>query len=248
MNMAINLESELLNYLIEQGCEPGRQLPSIEELAKELRVSVSKLREQLEVARFLGLIEVKPRRGMRTLGFSLLPSLRIALRLAMALDPTNFEFFGVLRNHVEAGFWYEAVRTLQPSDKQYLSMLVQDALKQLRGNPVQIPHKEHRDFHLTIFSRLENPFVYAILEAYWDAYEQIGLNVYTDYQYLEEIWDYHKQIAVSIREGDYERGYQALVEHTGALLHRPEIDLFRPKMVLEDSGDTQLEAQWSEFE
>jgi DNA-binding FadR family transcriptional regulator len=176
-------------------------LPSIEELAKELRVSVSKLREQLEVARFLGLIEVKPRRGMRTLGFSLLPSLRIALRLAMALDPTNFEFFGVLRNHVEAGFWYEAVRTLQPSDKQYLSMLVQDALKQLRGNPVQIPHKEHRDFHLTIFSRLENPFVYAILEAYWDAYEQIGLNVYTDYQYLEEIWDYHKQIAVSIREG-----------------------------------------------
>ena len=246
--MAIQLESEFLDYLIEQGCEPGRQLPSIEELAKELGVSVSKLREQLEVARFLGLIEVKPRRGMRTLGFSLLPSLRIALRLAMAIDPANFDYFGVLRNHVEAGFWYKAVRLLEPSDKQYLSLLVENAFKQLRGNPVQIPHKEHREFHLAIFSRLENPFVYAILETYWDAYEQIGLNVYTDYKYLEEIWGYHKQIADAIREGDFERGYQALVEHTGALRHRPEINLFQPVKVFEKGGDGTLEAQWSEFE
>jgi DNA-binding FadR family transcriptional regulator len=246
--MAINLESEFLNYLVKQGCEPGKQLPSIEALAKDLGISVSKLREQLEVARFLGLIEVKPRRGMRTLGFTLLPSLKIALRLAMAIDPVNFEFFGVLRNHVEAGFWYEAVRLLTPSDKKHLSGLVEEAFKQLRGNPVQIPHREHRDFHLMIFSRLENPFVHAILESYWDAYEQIGLNVYADYNYLEEIWGFHKQIADSIREGDYERGYQALVEHTGALRHRPEIDLFQPLMASEQGSDGILEAQWSEFE
>jgi DNA-binding FadR family transcriptional regulator len=246
--MAIDLGSELLNYLIEQGCEPGQQLASIEALAKELGVSVSKLREQLEVARFLGLVEVKPRKGMQTLGFSLLPSLRLGLQLAMALDMRNFELYGVLRNHVEVGFWHEAVRQLQPAEKQCLRGLVEEAMRQLHGNPVQIPHAEHREFHLTIYSRLENPFVHAILEAYWDAYEQIGLNVYTDYTYLEEIWGYHRQIADSILDGDYDRGYQALVEHTGALLHRPEINRFRPTVVLPSGSDGKVSANWSEFE
>ena len=34
---------------------------------------------------------------------------------------------------------------------------------------------------------LDNIFVQGILAAYWDVYETVGLNLYTDYQYLQDL-------------------------------------------------------------
>jgi len=76
--------------------------------------------------------------------------------------------------------------------------------------------------HLLIFCRLENPFVTGILEAYWDAYESVGLNVFTGgYEYLQEVWDYHQKMVDAICEGNYQEGYNALTAHTDLLYHRP---------------------------
>lgn len=226
--MANDLRSELLNFLVEKGDTPGQRLPAIDELARTLGISTSKLREQLEVARAFELVEVRPKTGIRTLGFSFSPCVRTSLRLALAFDPGYFEPFGMLRNHIEASFWHEAVRLLRPEDKSQLESLVDQAWEQLRGTPVKIPHTEHRDLHLMIFSRLENPFVLGILEAYWEAYEIVGLNVYTDYSYLEEVWKYHEQMVDAILEEDYDAGHRALIAHIDILQYRPEVDRFRP--------------------
>jgi DNA-binding GntR family transcriptional regulator len=59
-----------------------------------------------------------------------------------------------------------------------------------------------------------------ILEAYWEAYEAVGLNVYADYEYLQEVWSYHQKMVDAICRGDFELGYQALVEHKDLLYHR----------------------------
>ncbi len=72
-----------------------------------------------------------------------------------------------------------------------------------------------------IFRRLENPFVLGLLEAYWAAYEAVGLNLFADYRYLETVWTYHQQIVDAICTEDYEAGYQALVDHKDLLYHRP---------------------------
>jgi DNA-binding FadR family transcriptional regulator len=76
--------------------------------------------------------------------------------------------------------------------------------------------------HLLIFSRLENPFVTGILEAYWDAYESVGLNVFTGgYEYLQEVWQYHRDMVNAICDGKYEEGFEALNDHTDLLYKRP---------------------------
>jgi DNA-binding GntR family transcriptional regulator len=62
-----------------------------------------------------------------------------------------------------------------------------------------------------------------MLEAYWDAYETVGLNVYSDYKYLERVWSYHQQMVEAILDEDYDAGYRALVEHIGMLHFRPEL-------------------------
>src|SRR5690242_13393941 len=104
--------SEFLRYLAgHQEAENG--LPTLTELSQELGVSVASLREQLEVARALGLVEIKPGRGgTRRRPYSFTPTVRQSLGYALALNEDHFRKYSELRNHVEFAYWYEAVRKL----------------------------------------------------------------------------------------------------------------------------------------
>lgn len=198
-------------------------LPALTALSRELGVSVASLREQLEVARALGLVEVRPRTGTRRLPYTFTPAVRQSLRYALALSDSHFQKFSDLRNHIEAAYWHEAVRTLTPEDLLELQAIVARAREKLDNPSIQVPHEEHRNLHLLIYRRLENPFVTGLLEAYWDAYEAVGLNMFRgDYTYLKEVWQYHARMVESICRGDVEAGYEALVKHTELLYHRPE--------------------------
>jgi DNA-binding FadR family transcriptional regulator len=222
------LSSEFLQYLASpefdgENSNGTDQLPSLNDISKELNVSVARLREQLEVAEALGLVEVRPRTGIRRLPYTFSPAVSQSLSYAIQLDRQHFEAFADLRNHIEASFWFQAVQKLTEADHQYLQALIQQAWKKLRGSPIVIPHQEHRQLHLRIFSRLENPFVAGLLEAYWDAYEAVGLNVFADYNYLQQVWRYHQQMVDAICDRDYQKGYQALVEHKDLIYHRTMI-------------------------
>ncbi len=98
--------------------------------------------------------------------------------------------------------------------------LIDRAEEKLKGNPIQIPHAEHRELHLSIYRRLNNPFVIGILEAYWEAYEAVGLNLYADLTYLQTVWAYHRRMVEAISTGNASEGYHALVEHTDLLMQR----------------------------
>jgi len=215
--------SEFLQYLAQHEESNGQKLPTLNALSHELGVSVASLREQLEVARALGLVEVKPRIGTKRLPYSFTPAVRQSLRYALILNNENFQKYSELRNHVESAYWFEAVQLLTVDDKSELQNLLTRAKERLNGNSIQIPHEEHRKLHMVIYQRLENPFVTGLLEAYWDAYEAVGLNVFTgSLSYLEEVWEYHTQMVEAICNGDYEAGYQALIQHTDLLHNRPE--------------------------
>lgn len=208
--------SEFMRYLAAHPLA-DENLPPLTSLGEELGVSVASLREQLEVARALGLVDVRPRTGIRRLPFTFLPAVRQSLGYAMALDQSNFEMFADLRQNIEAAYWYKAVEKLTPEDHARLKALVERAWRKLDGRPIQVPHDEHKQFHLTIYCRLNNPFVSGILEAYWESYEAIGLNFFTDYNYLRSVWQYHEVMVNAITNGDFAAGYQALVEHTHLL-------------------------------
>lgn len=214
--------SEFLRYLATNE-EAENGLPTLNDLSQELGVSLASLREQLEVARALGLVEIKPGRGgTRRRSFSFTPAIRQSLGYALALGDGHFQKYAELRNHIESAYWYEAVEKLTDKDKAELQALVTRAWDKLRRTPIQVPHEEHRSLHLLIYSRLENPFVTGILEAYWDAYEAMRLNMLTGgYDYLEEVWRYHQKMVEAICNNDLKAGFDALITHTDLLYHRP---------------------------
>ncbi|MFL7892210.1 MAG: FadR/GntR family transcriptional regulator [Anaerolineales bacterium] len=216
------LSSDFLDFLAEtnQIDEEGDRLPSLQVLSKQLGVSVSSLREQMEVARALGFVEAKPRTGLRRLPYSFFPAVDQSLSYAIAIDQENFLKFADLRRKIESAFWYQAVSLLTEEDYLHLQQLINQAWEKLRGTPIQIPQQEHRQLHLSIYRRLDNPFVSGILEAYWEAYEAVGLNLYAGYSYLNEVWTYHQQMVDGICSGDLDAGFQALIEHTDLIRHR----------------------------
>jgi DNA-binding FadR family transcriptional regulator len=205
--------SELVQYLVEEALSPGERLPALTELSEELDLSVGKLREQLEVVRQLGFVSVRPRLGTRREAYDFYPAIRTSLMFGLATGEARFEQFSQLRQTVEANMWSEAVNRLTEADISHLRELVSMAWNKLRGRPVHIPNGEHRALHLTLFRRLDNPFVLGILQAYWDAYEATELTRFADYQYWLDVWAYHDRIVQAIEANEIEQGRQLLLEH-----------------------------------
>lgn len=214
------LFNDILRYIIEHGYKPGDQLPTIQEISQNLGVSVAKTRESLEIARALGLVDIKPGRGTRVESFSFGPAATLSSLYAIGVDQANFAHLRRLRDAIEIGFWDDAVSLLVQADFRRLHQLVTHALKRLNQHPIQTPVQEHRDFHMLIFSRLSNPFVQGILEAYWQSYEAFGLHLYRDLSYHLRVWDYHRRIAEAIETGDIQTGRRLLAEHMNLLNHR----------------------------
>jgi len=214
--------SNFLSYLASKTAEGVESLPSLNDLSKELDVSISTLREELQVARALGLVEVKPRTGIKCLQYSFSPAVEKSLAYAVSVDKHMFRQYSDLRNHIEASYWYQAVSCLTSEDINDLKEIIRTANRKLQSDPIQIPHTEHRKLHMTIYRRLENKFVLGILESYWDIYEAVGLSVYEDRKYLERVWTYHQQMVESITHSDFLSGYQALIAHMDLLFQREQ--------------------------
>jgi DNA-binding FadR family transcriptional regulator len=211
------LDSIFLRYLIDNDVPPGQRLPALNDISLEMGISVGKLREQMEVARKMGLVSVRPRLGIQREPFEFSQMLLDGVLFGVATGEANFEQFNQLRQVVEAGFWDQAVDLLTAEDKERLRVLVIRAWDKLRGEPIHLPNGEHRELHLTIFGRLENPFVRGVLEAYWQAYEASEMTRFASYAYWTEVWTYHEKIVEALCNNEFALGRRLLVEHFSLL-------------------------------
>ena len=219
------LDPPFLGYLAESAFAPEQKLPTLNEISSEMNISVGKLREQLEVARSLGLVSVRPRVGMQREPFDFSAVILKAVLFSFATGEATFAQVSQLRRALEESVWEDAVQMLTDNDKAELQQLINRAWKKLGGKPIRIPNEEHRALHLTIFSRLDNPFVQGLLAAYWDAYEASELTRFNSLEYWVEVWHYHQEIVDAICSGDFERGRQRLIKHFSLLRSVPAVDI-----------------------
>lgn len=219
--MALNQKSEFLNYLITVGNrQNGNRLPSLVEISEELGISVASLREQMEVARAMGLVDAKPKTGIRLLPYQFSPAVSQSLTYGVSTNAALFQQYYDLRKKLEAVYWFEAVERLTTQDMDELTRLLHSAENKLEQSPIQIPHDEHKEFHLTIYRRLGNVFVQGLLESYWDLYDAVGYGQYNDEEYIRRVWQYHRKIVEAIRASEFEVGYRILKEHMALLFQR----------------------------
>jgi DNA-binding FadR family transcriptional regulator len=212
--------SEFLKHLSRISEDGQTRIPPLSQLSKDLGISVASLREQLEVARLLGIVEIKPKAGIHKNNYSLKPAVLASLTYAVESNALWFKHLSNLRKHLEAAYFIEAVQLLSTADIEHLVYLNKKAQEKIRSIPTQLPNSEHREFHLGIYKRLSNPFVLSILEVYWDLYRSTGLEIYPDLTYIDRVWQYHQRITDAIRHGNLSQGLQILIEHMDLISQR----------------------------
>jgi DNA-binding FadR family transcriptional regulator len=206
-------QKKFLDYLATKKRNGENQIPALTVLGKELNISSSSLREILELAKTLGLIEAHPRSGIEIQPYSFKTPVIKSLGYAVMEDRSKFGEFSDLRIHLEKSYFLEAAESLSIDEITQLKELIISAKTKLHSNPIQIPHPEHRRLHLAIYKNIRNEFVTSLLEAYWMMYESIGLDLYTGLSYLKRVWDYHEKIVEEISQGNFQHGFEFLVEH-----------------------------------
>lgn len=204
--------SPLLKYLSDAS-RKGESIPSIAELSVKLGISTASVREQLEVAKELGFVEVRTRTGIQISDFCLTQPLSLSMSYGLRVDPALFAEYASLRQRLEIAYWYDACSLLEKSDVEELHKIEERAGWKMSQRPMIIPMIEHRRFHLVIYRPLHNRVLNSILETYWDLYEASRLHFYRNHEYLESVWSYHRQILEAITNRAYDKGYEALVTH-----------------------------------
>lgn len=206
-------QKKFLEYITDKKRKGENQIPALTALGKELNISSSTLREILELAKTLGLIEAHPRLGIELKPYTFKTPVIKSLGYAVMEDRNRFNEFSDLRIHLEKAYFIQAAELLSVVDIEKIKEYIRRAKEKLHSSPVQIPHPEHRQLHLSIYKNIKNEFVISLLEAYWMMYESIGLDLYTDLNYLMRVWDYHENIIEAISSRKFENGFELLVEH-----------------------------------
>lgn len=212
--------SEFLTYLTTLPDQADQRIPPLNILSKQLGISVATLREQLEEARSMGIVEVKPKAGIRKLPYDFSTSLKPGLYYALHEGCIAYEQFADLRKHLETVYFVEAAQALDAQSINQLDELVKTALQEINENPGKVPASEHRQFHTLIYTFLNNQYLDGILDAFWDVYHMSGLEVYPDFTYTERVWQYHARIVDQIRNHNYSAGLSLLIEHMDLLNQR----------------------------
>ncbi len=207
------IDLEFIAYLIAHTDNGSERLPPLAQISQETHLGIGKLREQMAVARALGLIKASPKRGIVCQAYDFLPAVRMSLEVGIALEEERFLDFAELRARLEETFWADAVGSLNAHDLEELFALCQAATRKLEAAVVEIPHAEHRAFHLRIFARLGNPFVLALLTAYWDAYQTIAPKYYEDLDHLRRAWRFHYAITEALQAGEVAQSRTLHLEH-----------------------------------
>ncbi len=182
------LLSEFLLYLSSLPEDSIQRIPSLLQLSKLLGISVATLREQLEEARSLGLVEVRPKAGIKKLPYDFSKAIKPGLTYAVRAGSLSYHQFADLRRHLENAYFIEAAQTLTPFDIDRLNDLIKNARTGFRTTPGKVPAQEHREFHLSIYKNLKNQYLNGVLDAFWEVYHLSGMEIYPDVTYVDRVW------------------------------------------------------------
>lgn len=201
-------------YIIDNELDPGSPLPTEGEIAQQLGVGRSSVREAIKALESLGIVEVRHGYGtfVREYNFdAILENLTFGIQFNV---PTLQELLQI-RTWLEAAALGDAVKKM--TDEQLAKL---DALMEEWAQRVE-QHKPTADlderFHLYLFEPLANDSLLKLIRVFWVAChtrrnrDGLVLNQPTTRRDLES-WNEHKGILEAIRAKDADQARRLLIE------------------------------------
>jgi DNA-binding FadR family transcriptional regulator len=198
---------QLRDYILNNNLEPGHKLPSESELANQLGVSRTAIREGFKSLEAVGVIDTHHGKG-RFVGKFDSSSIADNLAVSLTIDRASLKEILEIRKALETGFLAQAAALLRPEDFEELDRLVLRMSLKVKEPTTFL--REDMEFHRTLFGKLNNRVLINILEIFWKLFGQIEEGTEHSAKQLTEAVNQHKVIVAALRKGQISRAKDLL--------------------------------------
>ena len=194
-------------YILDHKLKPGDPLPPEGQLAQELGVGRSSVREAVKALQSLGIIEAQQGNGLFVREYNFDPILEI-LSYGMRFNHTILLEFFQIRLWLEAAVIGDAVRQIKAGQiAQLEEVLDQWAARARAGRSWADLDKQ---FHDILYQTLNNQTLLKLNEVFWLAYDKLDIEGIHDADPVEELRD-HQAILEAVKNGDPDLARQRLL-------------------------------------
>ena len=208
--------SEILHEKIRAGLlKPGDRLDSVEQLAEQLQVSRSAVREALSALKAMGLIEIK--QGSGTFVKSVTSNqLDFPLSTAILTNKQDVSHLLEVRKIIEVGTAASAAIHRTDADIQKMTQILEE-MQRVQGDG-ELGEKVDFQFHAAISAASQNPLLTTILDQVSGLMletmkETRRIWLYSKKTTSEKLYDEHMQIFLAIKQQNEELAKHAMSSH-----------------------------------
>jgi DNA-binding FadR family transcriptional regulator len=195
-------------YIVEKRLKPGDPLPSEAELATQLDVGKTSVREALRRLEAHGVVEVRRGKGLFVGTFSFGPLIE---QLPYGLQADNVPLLQLLqtRRALEEGLISEVAKVITEADLQLLDDLV--GKMRVNADHGRVPAEVDQAFHQALFAPLDNPFVLQLIDVFWNIFRKAADHIVLDLR--RPTAEDHAAIVDALRSGDRTAMTKAVDRH-----------------------------------
>ncbi len=210
------MAGEIQELIRRERIGPGGRLPSEHALARRFGVSRPLLREAIQSLKTLGVVDSRPRRGLRVLPFE--PEAHLdAMIPRIRTDEERAELYE-LRRLLEPGVLRLAARRASPLQLQALEAMLRAPLPRGRA-AVRAGLERDVEFHEALWRIAGNRFVWGLRGLLVRYFASVESGTLTERR-IRKADAEHRAIVRALRAGDVERAVRMLQRNLGTF--RPE--------------------------
>jgi DNA-binding FadR family transcriptional regulator len=205
-------------YILENNLQPDDMLPGENDLAQQLNVSRSSVREAIKGLESLGLLEARRGSGVFVREFSFDPILD-NLQYGLVFDLKALAELLEIRRVLETGMVGQAMSKMTDERLKDLDKILEQMGR--RAEVEEAFPDEDRAFHQVLFADIDNQTLLKLLDIFWLVMRRVS-------EQNPNLWDnnpkwtyqLHTKIVEALRDADAERVREALFNHYSGLESR----------------------------
>lgn len=203
--------------VLQRGIDSPALLPPETQIAQDLNVARSSVREAVKSLESLGVIEARQGEGLfiRSLNFD---SLFELLTFTSQAKPRLLAELVELRNWLEAAAITDVIRKIADADLGRIKKSLDEWRNHLAQNKY-LP-EDDRQFHLSLYKVLKNETLLHLLSVFWAVFNKIGIAHIQKDPAPWKTWEDHLAIYEAIVNRNSEMARKAILESNRDILKR----------------------------
>ena len=210
VGLADRVVQEIQTLIIEGQLEPGMKLPPERDLAEQIGVSRTVIREAVRILVTKGLLETKP--GIGTIVREVTSDqISESLNLLLKTKNVSIEHLHQVRSILEVEIAGLAADQATQEEIAILQQIMIE-MEQVKNEPTKFVGKDN-DFHRGLAQTTHNPLLILLLDSIRDLMQEVRLRVYQHPDIFDNVIPDHYKILEQVSAKNSTGARQAMQEH-----------------------------------